>query len=652
MRDIRKSTIDTIMKDYYNCICSDKLLDKNINIDDSLEVENSTQSYIQEFASFLNKSYYRGYVISESIFSKLLDIINYEGYEYKLFNAYQNILLDAMNCYNSETDVEFTTLNPEDAKDFVMEYSKIYDLSEYTLDNVPHYGDIPKPEFLVILNQENYPMDVICKDAISKIKIPEQLAEFSYVLYKENTNAYKYYLLEKNNNLECLFFLLDNTDNDSLDILVSKINSLDKLLQLIKCYDKYSDTKLKFSTIVNNNIRRLIEILTVNMPIEQTAMIIGKNYNEWREYCDNNYHKLSTLLMALNLYQSDPDRFKILDPVEYLSRVKDCYNEDSYFYIRNILLSMDVSLFCNKFEVIYKYIIDALDNSVVEDLITECIDGFVNLRNNIVDHYLIFLHDKLAQYVYSKNNSKVLFKINNNKLSSEIIKDNEINDSHIYFVINIIEKKLLNRNGEFDTNLIPGENSDIGVNYYSFLEGDSIKNNKIYGMFGIVKTGSVFNDIRVVEPLDSSFDVIDEYLDEKFNKCDKETAVFIAKYINVLKEQDQSKLELLLISGDNNNKIKVNAGPLYEGKVFIGLYNITESKFTLANLNVDADNIIYKFESYSKQIENNFKYQDNYIIACNRENRDTYLVENKEYANRVIELSEDFSEDDNCVVLL
>ena len=37
MINVTKATIDSVMKNYYNRICSDKLLDKNINIDDILE---------------------------------------------------------------------------------------------------------------------------------------------------------------------------------------------------------------------------------------------------------------------------------------------------------------------------------------------------------------------------------------------------------------------------------------------------------------------------------------------------------------------------------------------------------------------------------------------------------------------------------------
>ena len=44
--------------------------------------------------------------------------------------------------------------------------------------------------------------------------------------------------------------------------------------------------RYRFNDTINNNIRRLIELLTINVSIEQTAMIIGTDYDLWRTYCD------------------------------------------------------------------------------------------------------------------------------------------------------------------------------------------------------------------------------------------------------------------------------------------------------------------------------------------------------------------------------
>ena len=59
MKKFKQTTIDDILKEYYSTIYNDKLDDRNIDIDDSLEVENTGQEYLKSFAKFLNQSYYR-----------------------------------------------------------------------------------------------------------------------------------------------------------------------------------------------------------------------------------------------------------------------------------------------------------------------------------------------------------------------------------------------------------------------------------------------------------------------------------------------------------------------------------------------------------------------------------------------------------------
>lgn len=613
MINVTKSTIDSVMKNYYNRICSDKLLDKNIDIDDTLEVNNSSQQYIQEFALFLNNIYYQGYIISESIFSKLLDIINYEGYEYKLFKAYENILSDAIRYTNN---ISNELLTPVEAKDFVIKYSEIYNNDNIDIDSVPCYGDedLEKPLSLVTLEQENYPIDVMFKDIINnKIKDTIQLAETSYVIYKNNISAYKY-LVNNTNNLACIFFLLDNDDNDSLDILLSKMTSLSNIADLIDFYNSYTYLEdngigLKFSDTANNNIRRFIEVVTINMQIEQTAMFVGANYGLWREYDNINSHKLSTLTIALDLYDSNNDRFKLLNPVDYLSKVKEFYSDDSYFYIRNTLLNIDISVFCDNFELLYKYTIEALkDFNKTSTLISECINGFVQLRVLLADQYLMYLHDKLIQLCKAKSNNNLLLEVDNNKLTSRIVDIENIetensNDNEYYEymeqAIKSIEIALLSRYSEKSYDTIP---------YFDDLRDDGIK----------TFTGSIVSDIRTIELSDKSITIEDEFLDEDLDKCDKKFAIFEAKYINISKPKD--KLELSFIVGDNNENISINLGEVLPGKVLVGLYEIPTSKFITANLNVDPDDntIIRKLIDYTDQIQYTFTRGDVNIINTNR----------------------------------
>ena len=75
MKDIRKTTIDSILKDYFYAINSSKLSEDNIDIDDSIVVEESTQRYIQLLASFLNEAYYMGYIICKILHHYLIDQI-------------------------------------------------------------------------------------------------------------------------------------------------------------------------------------------------------------------------------------------------------------------------------------------------------------------------------------------------------------------------------------------------------------------------------------------------------------------------------------------------------------------------------------------------------------------------------------------------
>lgn len=93
---MREPTVDEILRDYYYAIDSSKLDESNIVIDENLVVEDSKNKYIRLFAKFLNISYLKGYRISESIILKLMNIIEYEGYEYQIMQQYLGILTDAL----------------------------------------------------------------------------------------------------------------------------------------------------------------------------------------------------------------------------------------------------------------------------------------------------------------------------------------------------------------------------------------------------------------------------------------------------------------------------------------------------------------------------------------------------------------------------
>ena len=126
-------TIDQILAYFYNAIDSSKLDEDNIIINENLVIEDSKNKYLQAFAKFLNDSYHKGYRISESIISKLMNIIDYEGYEWQIIQQYIKILNTAIiedgdvlpNCAN---------LSPEKC----IEYINLY-LQSKDNNYIPYY---------------------------------------------------------------------------------------------------------------------------------------------------------------------------------------------------------------------------------------------------------------------------------------------------------------------------------------------------------------------------------------------------------------------------------------------------------------------------------------------------------------------------------
>ena len=149
---MREPTINEILRDYYYAIDSSRLNDDNIIIDENLKVEDSKNKYLQAFATFLNLSYWQGYRISESIISKLMGIIDYEGYEYQIIEQYIKILNSAMISHSEEIPV-CVELSPQKCIEYINLYLEtngngipywvydeeikiIYDVSLHTLVEV------------------------------------------------------------------------------------------------------------------------------------------------------------------------------------------------------------------------------------------------------------------------------------------------------------------------------------------------------------------------------------------------------------------------------------------------------------------------------------------------------------------------------------
>lgn len=408
---VTKTTIDSVLRDYFYSVSADRLLEDNIEIDTDNVIEDSKALYLQFFASFLIDSYYKGYIMSESIMKKLMDIIDYTGYEYLILQSYIDILNSAMIDHVLDVDYESIRLHtgvisPEESKEFILEYLK--QIQEKKLvpgeDGMIHNISIPYFKTAEInfgfrvLEEEFYPIDKIYKSFKQGLPV-EQYVQSAYVLYSNNKSAYRSLLRQKLVEVPCyLFFLLDNEDNYSLDILTDNIRSLPMLLNVINVYEMYNDMDgFKFNEIVNKNIKRLIELITINVTIEQTAMIIGTQYDSWKQYIDNNKDYTNiTLESAILLYEENKEKFTMLNSVEYIYTIREKYPYDAYFYARQCLLNMDYKLFFNNFINMYKELLGLIDTDKLVDLCIECINGFKQLNIEEVNDKLDELYINLC----------------------------------------------------------------------------------------------------------------------------------------------------------------------------------------------------------------------------------------------------------------
>lgn len=161
MYNMKNLTVDEILKYYYRAIDSSKLNEDNIIIDENLVVEDSKNKYLKEFANFLNDSYWKGYRISESIISKLMNIIEYTGYEYQLIKQYIDIL---NSCIISRYEEIPNTIDitPQRAIEYINLYISCQD------DKIPYYITDKKfntncNELYTLIEIED-PISIIIKD--------------------------------------------------------------------------------------------------------------------------------------------------------------------------------------------------------------------------------------------------------------------------------------------------------------------------------------------------------------------------------------------------------------------------------------------------------------------------------------------------------
>lgn len=173
-------TIDSVLKKYYHAIPSDKLNDDNIVIDES-PVEDSVNKYIVDFARFLRTAYNRGYYISESIFSKLMSVIDYEDYAYQVFIGYKNILEEFMFDYVTEYKYPADVLSVEESIKFINEY----------LDEIRAEDFKPK-SLMYVLIEVNQPIGFMYNELmLGKDTDIEKVLTVLYIISKYDDVLYK-----------------------------------------------------------------------------------------------------------------------------------------------------------------------------------------------------------------------------------------------------------------------------------------------------------------------------------------------------------------------------------------------------------------------------------------------------------------------------
>lgn len=279
--------IDSVLLKF-NAIDSDKLKEDKIDIDLDLMVENSSQEYIKEFAMFLNElCCTRGIVLSESIFKKFMDIINYEGYEYQIVQQYVTIINNIVyrvpyNEYNMYIKYKDYNFDNDQCIEFINKYLKEIQ-SPINEDGYIHFlhpmeDDSNKRMYVEPLKEVEYPIDFLYRSIkefpatmayklnIDKVELYQQAM---YIIYQNNLPAYKA-ILSRDNLLKGLYFLLEEDTDKARDILLEYIDSLHTLFYLLDQLPKVNDS-------VKKNIKVIVEDIiarsTKPMIVEQIMNI-------------------------------------------------------------------------------------------------------------------------------------------------------------------------------------------------------------------------------------------------------------------------------------------------------------------------------------------------------------------------------------------
>ena len=236
----------------------------------------------------------------------------------------------------------------------------------------------------------------------------------SYVLYKNNESAYER-MTAHLNTTKAIFFLLDNTDNRSIDILMNAIfssgndvTSLDIVTQLIKDYDTFINDGYDNFNLSENavyNIEKILELIHLKMPLNYMVNVISKDIHVYKSFVNNNTLRYKTIQSMVDFYNDNEEEYLAYELVELRNIVSsDIYNYTEYFfYIRNIILNMDYTKVLNNFYNIIKIIDTKLETPAILSILKTFIYNLVKLRNKIIYDDLIEFHNKLSIKLSSKN---------------------------------------------------------------------------------------------------------------------------------------------------------------------------------------------------------------------------------------------------------
>ena len=321
---------------------------------------------------------------------------------------------------------------------------------------------------------------------------------------------------------------------------------------------------------------------------------------------------------------------------------------------------MDYRLFCNNFIEIFNELLDQLEENVLKDLFNECFDGLINLGNTDVIRALINLDRKVVSlnYILTNRNGTAI-EYSSNTLTSTIIDKNLSNAIYKYMELFNLKEKLFKINGDFNEDILPFLNTDFEArpNYRYITPDKSVINNIIhkndYYKIGI---GSIIRYVRAVQPMDQSFNLELEYYDNSFRLCNNDNALFVAFYLN--KEDEKfDHINLLVIAGENNNKLKLESSINSSGKILLGIMNTTDNSFIYADglIEDESNSMVGKLYEYANQNKDIINSAEEGLIMISVRDNITYITDTyDENANTKLILSSDFDYDDNreTIVLL